>query len=63
MRYKERLSVPNVDYLRNHILAEDHGFRYSIQPDSTNMYHGLREVFWWDDLKRDIEEFVAKYPN
>ena len=24
------------------------------------MYHDLREVFWWDGLKKDIAEFVAK---
>ena len=27
------------------------------------MYHDLREIYWWDGLKRDIEEFVAKYLN
>ena len=27
------------------------------------MYHNLREVYWWDCLKRNIEEFVGKCPN
>ena len=27
------------------------------------MYHDLREVFWWEGLKKDIVEFVAKCPN
>ena len=27
------------------------------------MYHDLREVFWWDVLKRDVVEFFAKCPN
>ena len=27
------------------------------------MYCDLREVYWWDVLKRDIEEFVDKFPN
>ena len=27
------------------------------------MYHDLIEVFWWEGLKGDIEEFVAKCPN
>ena len=27
------------------------------------MYHDLREVFWWNRLKGDIAEFVAKCPN
>ena len=27
------------------------------------MYHDLRGVFWWDDFKKGIEEFVAKCLN
>ena len=27
------------------------------------MYYDLREVFWWEGLKGDITEFVAKCPN
>ena len=27
------------------------------------MYCDLQEVYWWDSLKRDIEEFVDKCPN
>ncbi|WMV13468.1 hypothetical protein MTR67_006853 [Solanum verrucosum] len=26
------------------------------------MYHDLCEVFWWNGMKRDIVDFVAKYP-
>ena len=37
--------------------------RYSIHPGSTRMYHDLREVFLWEGLKKDIEEFVSKFPN
>ena len=55
--------MPDVDDLRGQILEEAHGSRYSIHPDATKMHHDLREVYWWDGLKRDIEEFVAKYPN
>ena len=57
------LCVPNVDFLRNRILQEAHGSRYSIYPGSTKMYHVLREIFWCEDLKNDIAEFVVKCPN
>ena len=63
LRYQRRLCVPNVDGLRNRILEEDHGSRYSINSGSTKMYHDLREVFWWEGLKKDIAEFVSKCPN
>ena len=32
-------------------------------PGSTKMYHDLSEMYWWEGLKRDIAEFVAKCPN
>ncbi|TMW99349.1 hypothetical protein EJD97_002703 [Solanum chilense] len=46
LRYQRRLCDPNVNGLRNQILEEDHGSRYSIHSGSTKMYHHLREVFW-----------------
>ena len=49
--------------LRNRILEKAHGSHYSIHPRSTKMYHDLRELYWWEGLKRDIAEFVAKCPN
>ena len=63
MRYQGRLCVPNVDGLRNQNFKEDHASRYSIHRGLTNMFHDLREVFWWEGLKSDIAELVAKCPN
>ncbi|XP_069146095.1 uncharacterized protein [Solanum lycopersicum] len=63
IRYKGRLCVPNVGEFKHHILAEAHNFRYSIHPGATKMYHNMREIYWWNDMKRDIADFVSKYPN
>ena len=63
MRYPGRFCVPNIDGLRSQFLEEAHGSHYSIYPASTKMYHDLREVFWWNGLKKDITEFVAKSLN
>ncbi|WMV29233.1 hypothetical protein MTR67_022618 [Solanum verrucosum] len=30
---------------------------------ATKMYLDLRDVFWWNGMKRDIADFVAKCPN
>ncbi|WMV49638.1 hypothetical protein MTR67_043023 [Solanum verrucosum] len=30
---------------------------------ATKMYRDLREVFWWNDMKRDITDFVVVIPN
>ena len=27
------------------------------------MYHDLKYIYWWNDMKKDIAESVAKYPN
>ena len=63
MRYQGRLCFSNVDGLRNRILEEAHGSRYFILSGSIKMHHDLREVFWWEGLKKDITEFVAKCTN
>ena len=60
---KEDCVFPKIDGLRNRILEEAHGSRYSIHPGSTKMYHELREIFWWEGLKVDIAEFVARCLN
>ncbi|WMV54527.1 hypothetical protein MTR67_047912 [Solanum verrucosum] len=63
LRYQGRLCVPDVGELRQHILTEAHNSRYSIHPGATKMYRDLREVYWWNGMKRDIANFVAKCPN
>ena len=60
--YQGRLCVPDVGELRQHILAEAHNSRYSIHPGATKMYRDLREVYWWNGIKRDIADFVSKCP-
>ncbi|WMV24977.1 hypothetical protein MTR67_018362 [Solanum verrucosum] len=37
--------------------------RYSIHSGATKMYHDLWEVYWWNVMKKNIVELVAKYPN
>ncbi|XP_070025559.1 uncharacterized protein [Nicotiana sylvestris] len=44
-----RLCVPNVDNLRERVMAEAHNSRYSVHPGSTKMYHDLNEIYWWND--------------
>ncbi|KAH0695924.1 hypothetical protein KY289_013406 [Solanum tuberosum] len=63
LRYQSRLCVSDVDGLREKILEEAHGSRYSIHPGATKMYRDLREVYWWNGMKKDIASFVAKCPN
>lgn len=41
LRYQSRLCVPCVDDLRQRIMAEACGARYSIHPSTTKMYRYL----------------------
>ncbi|WMV37616.1 hypothetical protein MTR67_031001, partial [Solanum verrucosum] len=63
LRYKARLCVPYVDSLREKILEEAHVSQYSIHTRATKMYRDLREVYWWNGMKKDIVGFMAKCPN
>ncbi|XP_070031923.1 uncharacterized protein [Nicotiana tomentosiformis] len=29
----------------------------------TKMYHDIRGIYWWDEMKKDIVEFVSQCPN
>ena len=63
LRYQGRLSVPNVDELRDQILEEAHGSHDSIHPGWTKMYHDLREIYWLEGMKKDVVEFFVKFQN
>ncbi|XP_070026537.1 uncharacterized protein [Nicotiana sylvestris] len=55
-----RLCIPNVDGLRERILEEVHGSRYSIHPGAMKMYRDLRQHYWWRRMNKDIVEYVAR---
>ena len=55
-----RLCVPDVDDLRKEILEEAHSAAYSVHPGATKMYHGIKDLYWWDGLKKGVAEYVSK---
>jgi len=61
LRFQNRLCVPNKEELKRRILEEVHNTRYSVHPEGTKMYRDLRQSFWWEDVKREIVEYVDKY--
>ncbi|XP_070003056.1 uncharacterized protein [Nicotiana sylvestris] len=63
LRYQDRLCVPDIDDLWGRIMAEAHTYRYSVHPGFTKMYHDLMKIYWWNNMKKDVVDFVAKYPN
>jgi hypothetical protein len=57
--YKGSIYVPNVKELKDKILHEAHESACSIHPTENMMYHGLKAIYWWYGMKRDIAEYVA----
>ena len=55
-----RLCVPNVDNLREEILEEAHFAAYSVHPGATKMYHSVKDLYWWDGMKKDVADYVSK---
>ena len=60
LRYGGRLCVPDVPELKKEILDESHRSRFTIHPGGTKMYRDLKRSFWWDGMKRDVGEYVAR---
>ncbi|WVZ70990.1 hypothetical protein U9M48_019617 [Paspalum notatum var. saurae] len=56
--YKNRICVPDVDSIKKLILSEAHDTAYSIHPDSTKMYHDLKETVVWNE-EESMAEYVA----
>ena len=59
LRFRGSICVPNQGDLKQKILSEAHESSYSIHPGGTKMYEDLRQIFWWDGIKKDVAYFVA----
>ena len=58
--FRGRICIPQGE-IRQRILAEAHISAYSIHPGGTKMYQDLKQHFWWNAMKREIAQYVAKY--
>jgi hypothetical protein len=57
--FKDRLFVSKKEALERKILDEVHSSSYSIHLGSTNMYHDLRQQFWWIRMKHKTTHYVS----
>ncbi|GKC60168.1 hypothetical protein Tco_1087766 [Tanacetum coccineum] len=57
---KGRVWLPLFGGLRDLIMLESHKSKYSIHPGSDKMYHDLKKLYWWPNIKADIATYVSK---
>ncbi|GJZ23350.1 putative reverse transcriptase domain-containing protein [Tanacetum coccineum] len=67
---KGRVWLPLFGGLRDLIMLESHKSKYFIHPGSDKMYHDLRKLYWWPNMKADIAtyeritmDFITKLPR
>nr|GEY13905.1 hypothetical protein [Tanacetum cinerariifolium] len=52
--------VPLKGDVRTLIMDEAHNSKYYVHPGADNMYYGLRDMYWWPGMKKDIAVHVNK---
>ena len=60
LRKQNRIMVPDNPILRRSLLEKAYESSYTMHPGITKMYHDLRDLYWWEGLKKDITEYVMK---
>ncbi|XP_075083361.1 uncharacterized protein LOC142167105 [Nicotiana tabacum] len=63
LKINGRLWVPNVDGLRDEIMAEAHNSRYFVHSGCTKIYKDLLDIYWWNKMKESISNFVSRSLN
>ncbi|GJS08571.1 putative reverse transcriptase domain-containing protein [Tanacetum coccineum] len=57
---KNQSWIPLFGGLRDLIMHESYKSKYYIHPGSDKMYHDLKKLYWWPNMKAIIAEYVGK---
>ncbi|GJY25754.1 putative reverse transcriptase domain-containing protein, partial [Tanacetum coccineum] len=57
---KKRRWLPCLGGLRDLIMHESHKSKYYIHLGSDKMYHDLKKLYWWPNMKENIATYISK---
>ncbi|GJT36307.1 putative reverse transcriptase domain-containing protein [Tanacetum coccineum] len=60
VRALNRSWLPCFGDLRALIMHESHKSKYFVHPVSDKMYHDLKKLYWWPNMKANIATYVSK---
>nr|XP_027090379.1 uncharacterized protein LOC113711411 [Coffea arabica] len=61
LKFRNHVVVPRDEELKREILEESHRSRYTVHPGNNKRYQDLKSLYWWDNMKTEIAQFVQKY--
>ena len=60
LRFGNRLCVPNDFALKKEFMEEACRTPYLLHAGSTKMYRDIQKTYWWNNMKREIAQFVEQ---
>ena len=58
--YKNKIYVPNVEYLRRVVMDEIHQAPYSSHPGYQKTIATARKQYFWLGMKKDMAEYISR---
>ena len=58
LRFQNRIVVPKDEEFKREILEETHRSKFTVQPGGNKIYQELRNLYWWESMKKEIAQFV-----
>ena len=56
--FQNRIVVAKDAGLKREILEETHRSRYTVHPAGNKMHQNLKNLYWWENMKKEIAQFV-----